>query len=351
MSVFQGILKGAFKQGLADINQTNEFYNDLVRTASSHIGNATQAANNSFPEDIKGAEKKYTNYVALVETLGKEKADFIFENTSYLDQENFMALAKNSLFKPDFKYLARVEPIETITKNSNANINNVKNQINNSSSLRGMSKVSDLYLPMLPQEATFDASKLPVSDGGSMTEEDRMTQIQGVVLPTEIRDTNTMNMAHMAVISKFDGDINAASEAYGIPVETLARAKSATTDFSSTDRAALSLVNTDKYVYALQYGTPETQALELVKLQQQIGTMKTVVEAIQGIDVSTENQTANIINAISDNTMFNIGGKKVSFENIMKTYRRDNKNVAEKDLKELVIKDLLDSNNFSPITQ
>ena len=346
MSVFQGIVKGAMRQGLSSIDETNEFYNDLVRTASAHIGNATQQANNSFPEDVKGAEKKYTNYVSLVETLGKEKADFIFENTNYLDQDNFMSLSKNVIFKPDFKYYARVEPIETITKNANANITNVKNQINNSSSLRGMGKVSDLYLPMLPQEATFDASALPVSDGGSMTEADRMTQAQGVILPTEIRDTNTMNMAHMAVLSKFDGDINAASEAYGIPVETLANAKSATSEFSSTDRAALSLVNTDKYIYALQYGTPETQALELVKLQQQINTMKTVVQAVQGVDVSVEDQTASIMNAVTDGTMFNIGGKERSFADIMKVYRRDNKDIT----KEQVIRDLLDSNNFNPIT-
>lgn len=346
MSVFQGIVKGAMRQGLSSINETNEFYNDLVRTASAHIGNATQQANNAYPEDVKAAEKKYTNYVSLVETLGKDKADFIFENTNYLDQDNFMSLSKNVIFKPDFKYYARVEPVETITKNANANITNVKNQINNSSSLRGMGKVSQLYLPMLPQEATFDTSRLPVSDGGSMTEADRMTQVQGVVLPTEVRDTNTMNMAHMAVLSKFDGDINAASEAYGIPVETLANAKSATSEFSSTDRAALSLVNTDKYIYALQYGTPETQALELVKLQQQINTMKTVVQAVQGVDVSVEDQTASIMNAVTDGTMFNIGGKERSFADIMKVYRRDNKDIT----KEQVIRDLLDSNNFNPIT-
>lgn len=346
MSVFQGIVKGAMRQGLSSINETNEFYNDLVRTASAHIGNATQQANNAYPEDVKAAEKKYTNYVSLVETLGKDKADFIFENTNYLDQDNFMSLSKNVIFKPDFKYYARVEPVETITKNANANIINVKNQINNSSSLRGMGKVSQLYLPMLPQEATFDTSRLPVSDGGSMTEADRMTQVQGVVLPTEVRDTNTMNMAHMAVLSKFDGDINAASEAYGIPVETLANAKSATSEFSSTDRAALSLVNTDKYIYALQYGTPETQALELVKLQQQINTMKTVVQAVQGVDVSVEDQTASIMNAVTDGTMFNIGGKERSFADIMKVYRRDNKDIT----KEQVIRDLLDSNNFNPIT-
>ncbi len=346
MSVFQGIVKGAMRQGLSSINETNEFYNDLVRTASAHIGNATQQANNAYPEDVKAAEKKYTNYVSLVETLGKDKADFIFENTNYLDQDNFMSLSKNVIFKPDFKYYARVEPVKTITKNANANITNVKNQINNSSSLRGMGKVSQLYLPMLPQEATFDTSRLPVSDGGSMTEADRMTQVQGVVLPTEVRDTNTMNMAHMAVLSKFDGDINAASEAYGIPVETLANAKSATSEFSSTDRAALSLVNTDKYIYALQYGTPETQALELVKLQQQINTMKTVVQAVQGVNVSVEDQTASIMNAVTDGTMFNIGGKERSFADIMKVYRRDNKDIT----KEQVIRDLLDSNNFNPIT-
>ena len=129
MSAFAGILKGAMRQGLSDINETNEFYNDLVRTASAHIGNATQAANNAYPEDVKAAEKKYTNYVALVETLGKDKADFIFENTNYLEQDNFMSLSKNVIFKPDFKYYARIEPVETITKNANANINNVKNQI------------------------------------------------------------------------------------------------------------------------------------------------------------------------------------------------------------------------------
>ena len=92
MSAFAGILKGAMRQGLADINETNQFYNDLVRTASSHIGNATQAANNAYPEDVKAAEKKYTNYVALVETLGKDKADFIFENTNRISSSGCCCL-------------------------------------------------------------------------------------------------------------------------------------------------------------------------------------------------------------------------------------------------------------------
>ena len=99
----------------------------------------------------------------------------------------------------------------------------------------------------------------------------------------------------------------------------------------------------------IEKATVQADIFEL-EVQQQINTMKTVVEAIQGVDVSVEDQTASVINAISDNTMFNIGGKKVSFKEIMKTYRRDNKNIAEKDLKKRVIKDLLDSNNFSPIT-
>jgi len=340
MSAFAGILKGAMRQGLADINETNQFYNDLVRTASSHIGNATQAANNSFPEDVKAAEKKYTNYVALVETLGKEKADYIFENTNYLDTDNFMSLSKRVVFPVDFKYYARVEPVETITKNANANITNVKNQIN-----KGMNKVSDLYLPMLPQEATFDTSRLPPSDGGSMTDAERITQAQGVILPTEIVDKNTMNMAHVAVLSKFDGDINAASKAYGIPVQTLADAKSATTEFSALDRAALSLVNTDKYIMALQMGSAEDAALELFKLQQQIGTMKQVVQTLN-IAPSQDVQVSNVINAVSDNTRFNIGGKERSFAEIMKIYRRDNKDIT----KEQVINDLINSNNFNPIT-
>lgn len=352
MSVFQGIVKGAMRQGLSSINETNEFYNDLVRTASAHIGNATQQANNSFPEDVKGAEKKYTNYIALVETIGKDKADYIFENTSYLDNENWRELSTNAALGlgtedgSPFKYYARVEPIEAIAKLANANINNVKNQIKNSSSLRGMSKVSDLYLPMLPQEATFDASALPPSDGGSMTEAERANVSKFVVLPTEITSIENQNLVYSKLIDKAGGDINKAATMFNVKPEILANAKSAITEFSSTDRAALSLVNTDKYVYALQYGTPETQALELVKLQQQIGTMKTVVEAIQGTNVSVDDQTANIINAVTDSTMFNIGGKERSFADIMKVYRRDNKDVT----KEQVIRDLLDSNNFSPIT-
>ena len=88
------------------------------------------------------------------------------------------------------------------------------------------------------------------------------------------------------------------------------------------------------------------KALELVKLQQQINTMKTVVQAVQGVDVSVEDQTASIMNAVTDGTMFNIGGKERSFADIMKVYRRDNKDIT----KEQVIRDLLDSNNFNPIT-
>ena len=37
----------------------------------------------------------------------------------------------------------------------------------------------------------------------------------------------------------------------------------------------------------------------------------------------------NVINAVSDNTRFNIGGKERSFAQIMKIYRRDNKDITK----------------------
>ena len=96
---------------------------------------------------------------------------------------------------------------------------------------------------------------------------------------------------------------------------------------------------------ALQMGSADDAALELFKLQQQIGTMKQVVEALN-VAPSQDVQVANVINAVSDNTRFNIGGKERSFADIMKIYRRDNKDIT----KEEVINYLIDSNNFNPIT-
>ena len=92
-------------------------------------------------------------------------------------------------------------------------------------------------------------------------------------------------------------------------------------------------------------GSPEDAALELFKLQQQIVQMKQVIETLN-IAPSQEVQVSNVINAVSDNTRFNIGGKERSFAEIMKIYRRDNKDIT----KEQVINDLINSNNFNPIT-
>ena len=59
MSIAAGILRGLLKQGLSDINQTNEFYNDIVQTAGLNLTNATNTVNTEFPKDIKLGEEKY----------------------------------------------------------------------------------------------------------------------------------------------------------------------------------------------------------------------------------------------------------------------------------------------------
>ena len=81
MSIAAGILRGALKQGLSDINQTNEFYNDIIQTAGLNLTNATNTVNSQYPEDIKKGEEKYNRYLSTIEMIGKDKADFIFENT------------------------------------------------------------------------------------------------------------------------------------------------------------------------------------------------------------------------------------------------------------------------------
>ena len=62
MSIAAGILRGALKQGLSDINQTNEFYNDIIQTAGLNLTNATNTVNLQYPEDIKKGEEKYNRY-------------------------------------------------------------------------------------------------------------------------------------------------------------------------------------------------------------------------------------------------------------------------------------------------
>ena len=356
MSVFQGILKGAMKQGLADINQTNEFYNDLVRTASSHIGNATQAANNSFPEDVKGAEKKYTNYVALVETIGKDKADYIFENTSYLDQENWRELSTNAALGlgtedgSPFKYYARTEPIETITKNANANITNVKNQINNSSSLKGMNRVSDLYLPMLPEEKTFDSSSLPASDGGSMTEAQRADVSKFVVLPTEITSIENQNLMYAKLIDKAGGDINKAATMFNVKPEVLANAKSSLQELSIIKRTAIGLVNTERLAsLRINNADPLFIEAETINVNNQINATITTLEQLGGTEMQSEEslakQAARFEPMIDDNTLFNIGGKKVKFKDIVIRAQKKKADIT----KEHIIMELLQDKLFKPI--
>jgi hypothetical protein len=356
MSAFAGILKGAMRQGLSDINETNEFYNDLVRTASAHIGNATQAANNSFPEDVKAAEKKYTNYIALVETIGKDKADYIFENTNYLDHENWRELSTNAALGlgtedgSPFKYYARVEPVDAIAKLANANINNVKNQIKNSSSLRGMNKVSDLYLPMLPQEKTFDTSMLPPSDGGSMTDAQRADVSKFVVLPTEITSIENQNLMYSKLIDKAGGDINKAATMFNVKPEVLAKAKSDLAELSTIKRAAIAMVDTTRLdSLRMNNADPLFIEAEIINVNNQINSTVSTLEQLGGVETESvealEKQALRFEPMIDDNTEFNIGGKKVKFKEIVKIARKKDASIS----KLHVIMNLLQDKNFKPI--
>ena len=66
MSIAAGILRGLLKQGLSDINQTNEFYNDIIQTAGLNLTNATNTVNLQYPEDIKKVKKSIIDIYQLL---------------------------------------------------------------------------------------------------------------------------------------------------------------------------------------------------------------------------------------------------------------------------------------------
>ena len=357
MSVISGILRGAAKQGLSDIHATNEFYGDLIRTASAHIGSAAQSANNSWAEDVKGAEGKFNKYLSVVDALGKQKADYIFENTSYLDQDNYLELATSIPFALDFKYVARSEPVETMNKNVNANVNAVKNQINNASSMRGMSKVRDLYLGQLPSEYEFDTSRLPVSDGRIMTEAERKEQISTVILPTSLRTSAERNMGYVAMIDMFDGDIKKASATYGIPEADLIEAKRSIQKASPAVSLAASMLDTSNYKNALMNGTSADVAIEVAKMNETFQNLIKSSEAmISGVGMSSLEQAENVASSITDETEFIIGNEKITFGQLLKESQEDPDVIA--DAKErgiavdkmYVLQSLFASGNFSAQT-
>ena len=319
MSIAAGILRGLLKQGLSDINQTNEFYNDIVQTAGLNLTNATNTVNTEFPKDIKLGEEKYNRYLSTIDMIGKDKADFIFENTKYLDADNWMDLVKQSdkFFGTDFKWTARTEPIETMNKNINMNRTNLMNRINNTSSMKGMKQTTSFLTGQVPDEFTLEPSALlgTGEDTVPMTTEERQAAVSQVILPTELVSEATTNAGYMAMIHKTGGDIEAASKIYGIPIKALANAKHEYTNIDPFQLKAFSMVDmkTPFDTLKMQGYTPDSDVWK-----QTVTDLSNQLEIQADILRSVSSDKIIDWSAITDNTVINLKGENMKFSDFSK---------------------------------
>ena len=219
MSIVSGILRGALQQGLSDISKTNEFYGDLIKNAALNLGAATDNALSQFPEDVRQSEKIFSRYQTLVEAIGKDKADYIYNaQPDLLDKDNYLEMAKLAVFKPNavneagesiFKYTGGTEPIDVMNKNMMSNVNAVKDRLNASSSMKGMSKYTDFYLDELDALITGENVLQPtdamvVPEGTPvMTAEERSKAAEGVILPSEFMTPNMTTARNISIIQNF----------------------------------------------------------------------------------------------------------------------------------------------------
>ncbi len=338
------MLKGAMGQGLANANEANEFYGDLVKNAALNIGGAAQTATNNFPTDVEDGKKEYKKYIALVEVLGKDRADYIALNTDYLKADNYMSLAKQVVFPKDFKYTGATEPVDAMNERINKDIVGVKEQLVKASATKGMKKYTDFYLPQVPEQFALDVSRLP-ADGTqvAMTEEERTASAGGVILPTEILSESQQNMADMAILNKMGGNIELAMQTYDISEGRLNNAKFALQNQNPSTKAAMNLVSTQNYEIAVAGGNPKLIKAEIYNLTQNIETMTSMIESLNAVSGSDAG-VQQLSGIVDDDTVFLYQGQKLKFKNILKLFRKNNKDIPDADLRQLVLEQLDNAN-------
>jgi len=350
MSMAQGILKGLLGAGLGHKQAVDEFYGDLIKNAALNIGGASQTAINSFPTDIEDGKKEYKKYLSLVETLGKDRADYIALNTEYLKADNYMALSKQVTFPKDFKYTGKTEPIDAMNERINKDISGVTDQLTNASSMRGMKKYTDFYLGQVPDKFALDPSRLS-ADGTqvAMTEEQRTAAAGGVILPTEILSESQQNMADMAILNKMGGNIELAMQTYDISEGRLNNAKFALQNQNPSTKAAMNLVSTQNYEIAVAGGNPKLIQAEIYNLTQNIETMTTMIESLNAVSGSDAG-VQQLSGIVEDDTVFLYQGQELKFKNILKLFRKNNKDIPDADLRQLVLEQL-DNANATIVTR
>ena len=344
MSIAAGILRGALKQGLSDINQTNEFYNDIIQTEGLNLTNATNTVNSQYPEDIKKGEEKYEKYLTTIEIAGKDVGDYIFENTNYLDADNWMDLVTQfAKINPDFKWTARTEPIETMNKNINMNRTNLINRMNNTSSMKGMKQTTNFLTGQVPDEFTLEPSVLlgTGEDQVPMTQEERKEIASKIILPTGLVSEATTNAGYMAMIHNTGGDVEAASKIYGIPIEYLKNAKHGYTNIDPFQLKAFSMVDmkTPFDTLRMQGYTPDSDVWKqtVTDLSNQLEIHADILRSVSGDtteETAVEFTRENVINdlirlgiissseGLTDDTEITYDGKKYTFKQIMEEYKK-----------------------------
>ena len=341
MSILQALVMGAGKQGLKNIAEYDEFLSNVVTNSANNVSNATATLNSEWSKDVETSNKEWNNYLAAVDMVGKDKADWIFENTPYFQADNWSSLVRQtaSTMGDEFKYTARTEPVEVMTANINRNRSNVENQINNLSSMRGMKNVSNMLLSQLPETHAFDTSMLPVTEQLPMTDVQRMEAGKHVILPTEIIPKNTQNMMHIAMINRAGGDIKSASEIYGVPVDILQQAQYTMTEVNPFLNAALQLVDIADYKNKLDIATTaDAKQSIMIDFYNEIETNKVMLQAINsdlqtgGGEVTKEFVISDLVRnghitsgeGITDDTVITIAGTEYTFKDIFDKYKTDN---------------------------
>lgn len=335
---------GAGEQGLADINETNAFYNDIAKKASLNLTNATQTLNNEWDENVETGQKKIDNYLAIVDVLGKDKADFIFvQRPDIIESVEFMSMAKRIPFGKDFKWTAKTEPLDVMTKNINKERTNVQNQLVNASSLKGMNKMVPYFMGKLPEEYVMDEALKPdVSGQVAMSDAERAAMSEQVIFPEQLLPKNTKNMMHAAMIDRSGGDLEAASEMYNVSVSDLQASKAALTEVDPFMSAALQTVDIANYKLKLDYATT-TDARQNIMADffNEISTTATQLRLInESLTSGGELKTVSLA-GITDDTMLNIGGENITFGQILKEMQEAH---GEKATREAVIKSLESKN-------
>jgi len=347
------ILKGAMKQGLANINEADEFYGDLIKNAALNIGNAAQSATNNFPKDVDAGQEWYKRYLSLIERYGKDKADFIALQTDYLDRQDWDAVSSQTvnMMPTDFKYTGKTEPIDVMNERINKNISGAKNQLNSASSMKGMKRYTDFYLGQVPEEFALDPSKLPETTQVAMTDTERTEAVKGVVLPTSIVSPTTAVMSHIALLNKVGGDVDLAAQTYPVSREEFLNAKAANMAIDPITKNAMSLVSTQNYEIALAGGNQKLIDGELWNLQQNIDTMKTMITSLSEM-AGGDTGTTRLMNIVDDDTIFIYKGQEIKFKKIFSSARKnkDYKELSDSQLKTALLQEL-DTANATIVTR